>query len=45
MDYITDLPDVEGVNSALTVINKATRMTCLIACSNSVTAAHPLVCM
>ena len=40
IDYITDLPDVEGVNSVMNVIDKATRITHLIVCSKFVTAAQ-----
>ena len=39
-DYITDLPDVEGMNSVMTVRDEASRMTQFIACSKSVTAAQ-----
>ena len=40
IDYITDLPDVEGMNSVMIVIDKATRIIHLINCSKSVTAAQ-----
>ena len=38
--YITDLSDVEGMNSVVIAIDKSTRMTHLIACSKSVTVAQ-----
>ena len=40
IDYITGLPDVEDINSVMAVIDKATRLTRLIARSKSVTAVQ-----
>ena len=40
VDYVTYLPDVEGMNSVMTAIDKPTRMTHVIACCKSVTAAQ-----
>ena len=39
IDYIT-LPDVEGLNSVMNVIDKAPRMTLLIKCNRSVTTTQ-----
>ena len=41
IDFVTDLPDAgDGINSIMTVIDKATRMTHLIHCSKSISAAQ-----
>ena len=41
INFVTDLPDVgDGINSIMTVIDKATRMTHLIHCSKSISAAQ-----
>ena len=40
IDFVTDLPDAgDGINSIMTVIDKATRMTHLIHYSKSISAA------
>ena len=39
-DYITDFPDIDGINSIITVTDKATEITHLIPYSKTVTAAH-----
>ena len=38
IDFVTDLPVVNSFDSIMTVIDKATRMTHLIPCGNTVTA-------
>ena len=43
IDFVTDLPDSgEGINSIMTVIDKATRMTHLIYCNKSISTTETL---